>query len=175
MSQVTSNTIALPAFGSSIAGQGGNFAAIMRGPTIDGVQQPAIALIVADVAHEKATAWGEYGVEIKGCDSRTDGHANTLAMLAANCPSAVHTRSITVDGHSDYFLPSVGELNTAAASAPELFDADSDYWTSTQTSSLRAFAQDFEYGRSYWLSKDFQRLVRPFRAISLQTLIASTL
>lgn len=175
MNQVTSNTIALPAFGTAIAGQGGYFAAIMRGPTVNGLQQPAIALIAADAAHEKTTSWGEYGEEIEGCDSRTDGHANTLAMLAANCPAAVHVRSITVDGHSDFFLPSIGELNAAAANAPELFDPTGVYYSSTQYSSGRAFAQDFEYGDSYWLCKGGQRLVRPFRAIPLQTLIASAL
>jgi len=172
MNQVTNTTTPLPPFGAAIAGQGGYFAAIMRGPTVDGVQQPAIALIVSDAAHHKATAWGEYGVEIKGCSSRTDGHGNTLAMLAANCPAAVHARSITVDGHSDFFVPSIGELNAAAANVPELFDAEGVYWASTQHSARYAFAQDFEYGGSYWSYEDYQRLVCPFRAVPLQNLIA---
>ncbi len=159
-------TITLPAFGTPVPGQGA---------TVDGIQQPAVALIVSDATHEKSTAWGTYGKNIDGCDSRTDGHANTLAMLAANCPAAVHARSITADGHSDYFVPSIGELNTAAANAPELFEPEGMYWASTQDSPGGAVVQDFEDGDSYWNIKGVSRLVRPFRAIPLQTLIASAL
>jgi len=172
---MTQSTITLPAFGTAIAGQGGYFVAIMRGPTVDGVQQQPVALLACDVAHEKETEWGTYGKKLDGCDSRTDGHANTLAMLAADCPAAVHARSLTVDGHSDYFLPSLGELNTAAANAPELFDAEGVYWTSTQLSSNHAFAQDFENGYSVWLNESNEFRVRPFRVIPLQTLSTSTL
>lgn len=172
---MTQSTIILPAFGTAIAGQGGHFVAIMRGPTVDGVQQQPLALLACDAAHEKETEWGTYGKKLDGCDSRTDGHANTLAMLAADCPAAVHARGLSVDGHSDYFVPSLGELNTAAANAPELFDAEGVYWTSTQPSSNYAFAQGFEYGNSYWTSKYNEFRVRPFRVIPLHTLSTSTL
>lgn len=43
------------------------------------------------------------------------------------------------------------------------------HWTGTQGSSINAFAQDFEYGFSYWFHKGSQRLVRPFRGLDLQT------
>jgi hypothetical protein len=172
---MTQSTITLPAYGTAIAGQGGYFVAIMRGPTVDGAQQQPVALLACDAAHEKETEWGVYGKKLDGCDSRTDGHANTLAMLAADCPAAVHARSLSVDGHSDYFVPSLGELNTAAANAPELFDAEGVYWTSTQNSSYGAFVQDFEYGSSNWDSKFYEFRVRPFRAIPLHTLSTSTL
>jgi len=47
---MTKPTITLPAFGTVIAGQGGVFAAIMRSPIVDGVEQPPYALLVADAA-----------------------------------------------------------------------------------------------------------------------------
>lgn len=169
---MTKTSIILPAFGAAIAGQGGFFAAIMRGPTIDGIQQPPMALIASDMAHEIKSTWGTYRQDVTGCDSRTDGHANTLAMLAADCAAAKHARCITVDGHDDFYLPSIGELNTAAANAPELFDAAGFYWSSTQLSASYAFAQIFEYGSSNWNYKDNEFRVRPFRAIPLHTLIA---
>lgn len=169
---MTKNNIILPAFGAAIAGQGGFFAAIMRGPTVNGIQQPPLALVASDVAHEIKSTWGTYHQDVAGCSSRTDGHTTTLAMLAADCAAAKHARSITVDGHNDFYLPSIGELNTAAANAPELFDAEGIYWASTQGSANCAFAQDFEDGDSFWSSKYYEFRVRPFRAIPLQTLIA---
>ena len=169
---MTKTNIILPAFGAAIAGQGGFFAAIMRGPTVNGIQQPPMALIVSDTAHEIESVWGTYRQDVTGCNTRTDGQANTLAMLAADCAAAKHARSITVDGHNDFYLPSIGELNTAAANAPELFDAEGIYWASTQDSASYAFAQNFEGGNSLWSSKDSEFRVRPFRAIPLHTLIA---
>lgn len=90
---MSKQTITLPAFGSAIAGQGGFFAAIMRGATVDGVQQPAEALLVSDIALEiEAVEWGKYGQDVTGATSRTDGKANTDAMVAANCPAALRVR-----------------------------------------------------------------------------------
>ena len=160
----------LPAFGTHFPAHGGYFAAVMRGATVDGVQQPPDALIFTTAEFEATTTWGEYRQDVPGCASRTDGHANTLAMLAANCPAAMHARGITVDGHSDYYLPSLGELNTAAANAPELFDPKGFYWTSTQYDRYDAFCQSFELGDSPWDSKGNELRVRACRRIPLHTL-----
>ncbi|MFZ2306192.1 MAG: DUF1566 domain-containing protein, partial [Rhodoferax sp.] len=81
-------------------------------------------------------------------------------------------QAITIDGHSDYYLPALGELNSAAANVPELFNTDGWYWTSTQGSRSYAFVQDFEGGNSYWSYKYGERRVRAFRRIPLQLLIA---
>lgn len=165
----------LPDFGAAIAGQGGNFAAILRGPTVDGIQQLPVALIVADRAHHLACAWGERGRNIAGCDSRVDGQSNTLAMLLEECPAAKHARGLIIDGHSDFFVPAIGQLNAAAANAPELFDPKGICWSSTQASSLSALAQVFELGFSLWFLKHNEFLVVPVRVIPLQLLISSTL
>lgn len=166
--------ITLPAFGAAIPGQGGHFAAIMRGPVVDGIEQPPYALLVADAAAGEIAdvSWGEYGKDVPGTSSRTDGLANTIAMAAANCPAALRVQAITIDGHSDYYLPALGELNSAAANVPELFNTDGYYWTSTQGSRDYAFVQGFEDGDSYWSSKDDERRVRAFRRVQLQHLIA---
>jgi hypothetical protein len=163
-------TITLPAFGTAIPNQGGHFAAIMRGPLVDGVEQAPYALLVAPTATEGKAIWGEYGKDVLGTASRTHGKANTDAMLLAHCPAAIAVRDLTVDGHSDYYLPSISELNAAAANVPELFGTDGYYWTSTQGSRYGAFVQVFEYGGSYWDGKDFEHRVRAFRAIPLEAL-----
>ena len=166
--------ITLPAFGAAIPGQGGIFAAIMRGPVVDGIEQPPYALLVSETAVGEIAnvAWGEYGKDVPGTSSRTDGLANTIAMAAANCPAALRVQEITIDGHSDYYLPALGELNSAAANVPELFSTDGYYWTSTQDSRSDAFVQDFEYGLSDWGNKGNERRVRAFRRVQLQHLIA---
>ena len=166
--------ITLPAFGAAIPGQGGIFAAIMRGPVVDGIEQPPYALLVSDAATGEIenVEWGNYGKDVPGTSSRTDGLANTIAMAAANCPAALRVQAITIDGHSDYYLPALGELNSAAANVPELFNTDGWYWTSTQYSRYSAFVQVFENGVSLWHLKDNEHRVRAFRRVQLQHLIA---
>lgn len=165
------NTITLPDFGSAIAGQGGIFAAILRGPIVDGVQQPTYALLVADAAvgEIESVVWGEY-TSIPDATSRTDGQANTDAMVLANCPAALQVRGICIDGHTDFYLPALGELNSAASNVPELFSTDNWYWTSTQVSRIYAFVQDFEGGISNWNGKGHERRARAFRRIPLELL-----
>lgn len=163
--------ISLPDFGSAISGQGGIFAAILRGPIVDGVQLPPYALLVSDAAAGEIKAvWGNYGKDVPGTSSRTDGKANTDAMVLAECPAAVRVREISIDGHTDFYLPALGELNSAAANVPELFSKDGWYWTSTQYSRYNAFVQDFEDGSSDWDGKGNERRVRAFRRIPLELL-----
>ncbi|MDP3651080.1 MAG: DUF1566 domain-containing protein [Rhodoferax sp.] len=164
--------VTLPAFGAAIPGQGGIFAAILRGPTVDGIEQPPFALLVSDASQGEFEdiTWGEYGKDVPGTSSRTDSKANTDAMVLAHCPAALKVRDLTIDGHSDWYLPSLGELNSAAANVPELFSTDDYYWTSTQGSRHDAFVQDFEDGGSYWVLKVYAHRVRAFRRISLELL-----
>lgn len=170
---MSKSTVTLPAFGTYIAGQGGFFSAILRGPTADGVQQPPYALLVSDAAagEIEAVTWGEYK-DTPGTSSRTDGQSNTDAMVQAECPAALRVREISIDGHTDFYLPALGELNSAAANVPELFSTDDWYWTSTQVSRDGAFVQGFEGGLSYWSSKGTERRARAFRRISLDLLNA---
>jgi len=171
----TTTPVILPDFGTYITGQGGYFSAILRGPTVDGVQQPPLALITADSAHHIETTWGVYGKRIAGCASHADGHTNTLAMLAEDCPAAKHARGLTIDGHSDFFLPAIGQLNAIKTNTPELVDPEAIVWSSTQDSSNHAFAQNFEHGYSHWYAKYNEFLVVPVRVIQLHHLNTSPL
>jgi hypothetical protein len=161
--------MSLPKFGQYITGQGGYFAAIMRGHNS---QTPHYALLVSDVnvGEIAKCAWGEYGKDVPGASSRTDGRANTKAMAIVYCPAALAVRSMIIGGHSDYFLPALGELNSAAANVPEQFAKEGWYWSSTQFSRSYAFAHGFEYGGSEWRHKYNENRVRAFRAIPLELL-----
>ena len=170
---MTAKQFPLPAFGSFIVGQCGFLAAILRGPTVDGVKQPSFALLVSDKAvGEGMAAWGKYGEEVPNAGSRTDGLANTAAMAETQCPAALLVRALDLDGHKDWYLPSLGELNSAAANVPEQFDTDGWYWTSTQDSRHFAFVQDFEFGFSGWGDRGYEHRVRAFRRIPLELLNA---
>lgn len=155
----------LPTFGEIVPGEGGRLGGIMRGAVVNGVRQPDYALIVPDMP-TISLAWGKYGEEVPGADSLTDGLTNTKAMLKKKCPPALHIAKMTVDGHSDFYLPARGELWALRANAPELFDKVW-HWGSTQNSRDGAVVQDFEDGISTWYGKDYECRVRAVRRVQL--------
>lgn len=110
-------------------------------------------------------AWGEYGVEIKGAGSYSDGEANTRAMAEAG--SVIATKALELGA----YIPSCleGQL-VMAAKADGLVSLREDrwHWLSSQFSAYGAYDMDFEVG---WLSlsgKYDERLVRPVRSLILQ-------
>ena len=110
-------------------------------------------------------AWGEYGVEIKGAGSYSDGEANTRAMAEAG--SVIATKALELGA----FIPSCREGQLVmAAKADGLVTLREDrwHWLSSQFSAYVAYGVGFEVG---WLSsngKDYERLVRPVRSLILQ-------
>jgi hypothetical protein len=82
-------------------------------------------------------------------------------------PAAWWCSNQQADGHTDFHLPSQAELFMTLLHAPQLFQKESWYWTSTQLSRNLAFAQYFEYGGSCWLDKVSELRVRAFRWIPL--------
>lgn len=62
------------------------------------------AEITAGKAGEVQGKWGEYGLDIPGAHSRTDGWANTLAMAEAKSPIAIAVRALDIGGKTDWFI-----------------------------------------------------------------------
>ena len=127
---------------------------------LNGVERALILL-----PDELSGAWGEYGAEIKGADSYSDGEANTRAMAEAGSEIAV--KALELGG----FIPSCleGQL-LMAAKADGLVELRDDryHWLSTQRSADTAYFMFFEVG---WLSlnvKDYERLARPVRSLPIQ-------
>lgn len=110
-------------------------------------------------------AWGEYGTEIEGAGSYSDGEANTRAMAEAG--SEIATKALELGA----FIPSCleGQLVMAAkAEGLVTLREDRFHWLSTQFSAYDAYGMDFENG---WLNdndKDHERLVRPVRSLPIQ-------
>lgn len=159
-----------PALGEYWPGQGGVYGGIL--PAFDG--HPARHLIFSDVDAPEDLTWGLYGKAIEGAASRTDGRANTAALLAAKAtqglafPAAEWAAQHSADGNEDFHLPSQAELFMALLYAPQIFDKRPLYWSSTQYSPGSAFAQDFERGSSGWYLKGTDWRVRAVRWIPLQ-------
>jgi hypothetical protein len=109
---------------------------------------------------------------VAGANSRTDGAANTAAILAHKAahggefPAAEWAAAYTADGHTDFHLPSQADLFFASLQPMALF-ALAWHWNSTQNGSSSAFTQSFDDGWSNWSLKDYELLVRPVRWIHL--------
>lgn len=165
--QVTSQGLIIPAIGAPWPGQGG----IYIGQLPPAGDRPGVHMVAAEL--EATHEWGARGVKVPGADSRHDGRANTRALLAHQHdgqhthPAASYCAEFEAYGHKDFHLPSLLELQVASALAPQLFDQNTWYWTSTQLSANYAFVQDFEGGGSYWTNKDYECRVRAVRWIQL--------
>lgn len=109
--------------------------------------------------------WGEYGVEIKGAGSYSDGEANTRAMAEAG--SVIAAKALELGG----FIPSCleGQL-LMAAKADGLVEIRDDrwHWLSTQYSARYAYSALFGGGWIDGLGKNGERLVRPVRSLPIQ-------
>lgn len=150
-----------PAHGEYWSGQGGHYICTMN--ALMGL--PARHLIAGK---EQTKATFGPNKEATGCSSHIDGPSNTKALLAiGDHPAAQWAAAYTADGRQDFHLPAKLDLVMAHICAPQLFDKEGYYWTSTQGSRLGAFVQAFEYGGSHWGFKDGEHRVRAFRWIQL--------
>ncbi|WP_371360142.1 hypothetical protein [Pseudomonas sp. KT_2_4] len=127
---------------------------------LNGVERALILL-----PDELSGPWGEYGVEIKGAGSYSDGEANTSAMAEAG--SVIAVKALELDG----FIPSCleGQL-LMAAKADGLVELRDDryHWLSTQRSAYHAYYMVFEGGWLNYYAKDYERLARPVRSLIIQ-------
>lgn len=121
------------------------------------------ALVLLD--DEFQGAWGEYGVEVKGAASYSDGEANTRAMAEAGCQIAIKALELGA------FIPSCleGQLVMAAkADGLATLREDRFHWLSSQFSADIAYYMDFEGGWLDSTGKYHGRLVRPVRSLPIQ-------
>ncbi|HYW57703.1 MAG TPA: hypothetical protein VE934_12125 [Polaromonas sp.] len=142
--------------------QQGRYAGIVRSD--DGLR--AWHLIVPEGDEYKFTdvKWGPRKT-IKGCDSRFDGHANTMAMAAAGNALAEKIRALP----GDCYLPARGETALMYATMPEHCDVGW-HWTSTQCSDSNAWTQNFYLGSQYYDLKSYEACCRAVRRLPLQSL-----
>ncbi|QLG90734.1 DUF1566 domain-containing protein [Pseudomonas yamanorum] len=151
-----------PAIGEYWVGQGGIYAGIQQDE--DGQQYHKI-FAAADVG---SFAWGERGTET-GATSKINGVLNTCTLrdTAGSFPAAEAAGNYTADGHHDFVLPSIAELNHAWTFIPDSFEKAA-YWSSSQRSAYYAFLMDFDGGYQGNFAKSLELRVRPVRSLPIQ-------
>ena len=100
------------------------------------------------------------------------GSANTDAIIAQNGPGTAYAaglaRAYTGGGYTDWFLPSLDELNKLYLNRDAIggFDATTwpTYWSSSETNVYHAWSLYFSYGGQELYNKDPTFLVRPVRS-----------
>ena len=127
---------------------------------LNGIERALILL-----PDELSGPWGEYGVEIKGAGSYSDGKANTRAMAEAG--SVIAVKALELDG----FIPSCleGQL-LMAAKADGLVELREDrwHWLSSQRSAYTAYSLAFVAGWLLYDDECDERLARPVRSLPIQ-------
>jgi hypothetical protein len=154
-------TISLPAIGQHWPEQGGVLLGLMPGQ--NGTPDYALILSGEPSADLVDVPWGEYGQRIEGCSSEHNGLANTLAMVEAGNELAKRITALSINGFTDWYLPSRNELRLAYVAARDQFAHDDWYWSSTQFSPSHAWLQYFGDGYQGSDDKHYQGRARAVR------------
>ena len=107
-------------------------------------------------------------------NSASDGQANTdeLCNSDHSHPAAEWAADLSIDGHTDFYLPSRRELRLCWVNVPELFESGW-YWTSTQHSPGYAWIQGFGDGFQYDYDKGTQARARAVRRFLTTSVLQS--
>ena len=151
-------------------------------PNADGT-----GLVAASSDQSPGAEWGCYDMDLQSVPNVTndpptgsgaeigDGATNTMSILSdcTNAPAAMVASNYTGGGFTDWFLPSINELNEMytnigqGATAPNTnignFTA-SFYWSSSEFDAFNAWRQDFLDGSEGSNVKIFSPQVRAIRA-----------
>ena len=153
---------AAPAIGEFWKEQGGTYIGILR--DADGIEYHNVISLEQEFNGVK---WGERGKEIAHCTSDRDGLANTIAMAEAGSELARDILRMRLNGFDDWALPARHQLRLAYLNAPESFDKESWYWSSTQFSAYGAWLQYFANGGQLTWLKDSEYRARAVRRFSV--------
>ena len=133
----------------------------------------------ANLSGDVALEWGCRGESVAEASGTAIGTGlqNTLIVLAHTCSiipafggtvhqAALAAGSYSLNGFSDWFLPSKDELNALYQNKAVVggFVEVSNYWSSSQGNNDYAWRQFFYNGGQYYDDKDVARRVRAVRA-----------
>ena len=118
-------------------------------------QDSGYAYISAAADQATDAPWGCQGTNISGTlNAVGTGSANTALIVASCATSGISARicdQLTLNGYSDWFLPSLDELSQMYtqldANGFGNF-ANQSYWSSTQSSATQAYTIDFNNGNT---------------------------
>lgn len=151
-----------PAVGEYWPGQGGIYAGVM--PDYVGTE-PKHLIFSQDEAVD--VAWSYSARAEPGAQSQYDGASNTQALLASRTehPAARWAHAYEKDGHTDFHLPSRGELDVAYVTIHDQFEPKDWYWSSTDRDAAMAYGRNFAGIDLDMLFKVFPGRVRAVRTL----------
>jgi hypothetical protein len=125
--------------------------------------------LIAALSDQGSSTWGCYGTAISGADGTAigTGHQNTHDMITAGCTNAAQLcHGVTINGYSDWYLPSKDELNKLWVNRAKIGGFSSvQYWSSSEYNARNAWYQTFSNSyQSTYSSKSNSRRVRAVRA-----------
>ncbi|MFA5247338.1 MAG: DUF1566 domain-containing protein [Candidatus Micrarchaeia archaeon] len=152
--------------------QGGKIAYLLQQGDTGFVAGEQHGLIAATSDLSAEYGWGCFGTAIAGADGTAigTGHQNTHDIIAGgDCTrsyDAAQFHGVTMNGYSDWFLPSQDELNKLYLNRVAIGGfVGQYYWSSSEASADNAWEQDFtnsiQYLKNKWKA-DNVRAVRSF-------------
>ena len=125
--------------------------------------------------------WGCYGTNIPGAQGSVigSGAQNTIDIVNANCiPNANGNliaanicANLTLGGYSDWFLPSIGELNQMYINKAVIGNwYPNFYWSSTEYNNLYAYNVNFQNGNTNVV--DFKKFI-PFYVKAIRAFVST--
>lgn len=155
--------------------QGGIYAGIIRNPE----NEQQWHLFLGTTTEEAPTnnkyaiahcafkgAWGVYGELLEGEFSLNDGLRNTN-LLIENEPDnylANSVAALSIGDHTDFYIPSVAEMNLLAANLRDKLTTDK-HWCSSQCSARLAWMQNMNDGSTDTRHKGDKLVTRAVRRI----------
>ncbi|MBK7134599.1 MAG: fibronectin type III domain-containing protein [Bacteroidales bacterium] len=127
-------------------------------------------IIVAQSDQSSGTIWGCYGTLISGADGLTlgTGLQNTIDIMAGCSTAGIAARlcrGVTINGYTDWYLPSKDELNILFTNQSVIgMVLDYSYWSSTEYTNNTAWGQNFNGGYQFGSAKSSNYHVRAIRA-----------
>jgi hypothetical protein len=151
--------------------QGGKIAYILMfgDPGFNAMVQHGIIAAPNDL--NGTPSWGCDGTIISGADGTAigTGNQNTIDIVNGCSTAGIAAKlcnELTLDGYSDWYLPSKDELNKLYINKVLIGGFSSlFYWSSSEASASTAWGQNFSYGGQYGdLGKYGPAYVRPVRS-----------